>query len=355
MKRACAVLTLLAGCKGILGIESGVLGNDADIDAPIDAPIDMIVDARTCFGTFQPICLTQMPPDVLQVTENKDFDAIADCTESESGLMNDVCVVAAKHIIVNAGVTIGSRGSRFIVFVGTEDITINGTIDAWNAGTTSCITQQGVIGSGGAGGSFGTVGGNGSANGTQPRPAVTTVTTLRRGCPGDRGGSGALGGVGGTAGSGIFLVSPSIVLQANARINASGCGGLGGENDRGGGGGGSGGFVLFDSDELAIDAGAVVLSLGGGGGGGGGTTGTRIGDDGTRASTSPLLPGVGGEGNSAASGDGGDGSTGGAGMNGGLGTNQRGSGGGGGGAGIIMLTAATPVIDGTVAPMWRRP
>jgi hypothetical protein len=358
VRLACVVIALLAGCKGILGIESGVVGDggmDSDIDDVIP-PVDVAVDARTCFGTFQQICLSQPPPDIFQVTTSMVLDSATQCTETQTFNGMVLCIQSAKHIVVNAGVTIGSLGDRYLVFVGTEDITIEGTIDSWTAGPSGCTTQQGGVSAGGAGGSFGTAGGNGSPIGTQPRPAATTITTFRRGCDGDPGGSDTQGGNGGDAGSGIFLVSPSIHLKSGARINASGWGGYGGNNDRGGGGGGSGGFILFDSERLQIDAGAVAIALGGGGGGGGGA---GLAEHGKRASATlmPIVAGEGGAGDAAASGDGGDGASTGNGQNGGFGSNGRGSGGGGGGTGVIFATALPSAIvnSGTVVPPIRQP
>ncbi len=361
--RLCAVVAALgallgSGCKNLLGIESGVVadGNAGDgpddSGIPFDAPIDMPIDARTCFGTFQQICLTQPVPDTFHVTT---ATPITTCTETQTVGGVDICIRSAKHIVVNAGASINTLSAAFVVLVATEDIVLNGTLDLWNSGSTTCATPQGGFAGGGPGGSFGGLGGVGTGVivNTQPTPVPTTITTFRRGCAGSKGGSDAQGGDGGAGGSGIFLVSPSIHLTSTARINASGNGGAGGTNDRGGGGGGSGGFVLFDSETLQIDAGAIVLAVGGGGGGGG-AAGTAM--SGTRATTiDGAMPGQGGRGNAAASGDGGDGGLQGAGMPGGLASNNRGSGGGGGGTGVIFATALNPANNGTVAPTLRAP
>lgn len=357
MKLACVAVLALAGCKGILGIESGVVGDrdaridDAADDGDVDGPPP---DARTCFGTFQQICLTDEPPETYQATNATVVDTLLACTDARTIDGVDVCIRSAKHIVVAAGASITTVGNRFLVLVASEDITIAGTLDTWGAGSTTCTTAQAGMASGGAGGSFGALGGAGNgASRTTPKPVPATITTFRKGCRGDDGGSDTQGGGGGEGGPGIFLVAPSIHLTSTARINASGYGGGGGNNDRGGGGGGSGGFIVLDSDTLQVDASAVVIALGagGGGGGGGGTAQT-----GMRATTNlPIVAPAGGLGNAGASGDGGDGGVQAEGGMGGLGTNGRGSGGGGGGTGVIFVTAQNPTINGVVVPTPRAP
>ncbi|MGE0396430.1 MAG: hypothetical protein AB7T06_06900 [Kofleriaceae bacterium] len=356
-------VALGCGCKSILGIESGVVGeredartddaNDADtIDSVIDVPPP---DARTCFGTFQQICLDETPEPELHITALTTIDSLLfQCSETQTIGGVDLCIVSAEQITVDAGAQLATAGLRFVVLVASEKITIAGTLDSWSAGSTTCPTAQGGVGGGGAGGSFGALGGvGGGAQGTPPSAAATTITTFRRGCRGDEGGSDAQGGDGGLGGSGIFLVAPSIQLTSTARINASGYGGSGGNNDRGGGGGGSGGLVVLDAETLAIDTGAVVIATGGGGGGGGGG---GMAPSGTRATTgSPTSPGQGAPGNAAASGDGGDGGLQAAGDMGEPGVNGRGGGGGGGGTGVILVTAPSPTISGTVIPTQRAP
>ena len=355
--KSCVALVVLAGCKGILGIESGVVADANGSDAPLDeAPGNdaPTIDARTCFGTYEQVCLTQLPTIPMTVTSTTLLDTTA-CPDPRTIDGVDVCIWSATRIDVMTGGRLETAGPRFAVLVATEEISIAGTLDSWVAGTTTgCMTAQGGIQGGGAGGSFGTLGGmGGGAQGTVPNPAPTTIDTFRRGCPGDEGGSNALGGDGGLGGSGIFLIAPSIRIANGARINASGDGGGGGTNDRGGGGGGSGGLVVFDSDTLEIETNTVVLAVGGGGGGGGGA---GLAMAGTRANPNVHpMRGVGGMGDCGPCGSGGDGGTTSTGVMGDLGTNGRGSGGGGGGTGVIIVTATAPTITGTVTPSARAP
>ncbi len=360
-------MLLGSGCKNILGLESGVVGtsdgaigdDDATSDGPpgdadVDAMIDVMPDARTCFGAFQQICLTQPVPDTLAITITT---VVTTCSETQTINGVPVCIRSAKHISVGSGATLQTTGAALVVLVATEDITIAGTLDGWNAGAPSCGNNDATgSGTGGPGGSFVAQGGGGGAGGSggaamAALAAEPTITKFRRGCSGGDGGSAAPpGGPGGLAGTGIFLVAPTIHLASTALINASGYGGAGGDNDRGGGGGGSGGLVVLDSDTLLIDAGARVLALGGGGGGGGGNAGTAA--DGTRSTSS--TPGMGGHGGAGASGDGGNASLS-TGMSGGPGGNGHGGGGGAGSVGAILATATTPTNNGTVAPALRAP
>ncbi|MFN0253585.1 MAG: hypothetical protein ACKV2T_42350 [Kofleriaceae bacterium] len=358
MRLAPIAMSVLTGCKGILGIENGVVSGDAAlVDATSDALIDVPPDTRTCWGTFQPICPMPVPTDVYAVSGFTVFDTLFQCPSIETIGGVEVCVKAARVITIAPGTTFQTVGSRHLVLVATEQMTIGGTLDGWGGAASSCNTVNATgTGAGGPGGSLLVFGGDGGASlsaGTNPGAVVPAISTFRRGCPGGNGGSmSPPGGSGGAGGSGIFLVSPSIRITSSARINASGSGGVGGDNDRGGGGGGSGGVIVFDTEALTIEAGAIVVALGGGGGGGGGA---GQGIAGTRAGAiMPVAPGLGGSGNAGASGDGGD-ATLAIGNDGGTATNGRGGGGGGGAVGVILTTTTNVMNNGIVMPALLSP
>lgn len=357
MRLAVVGLVLATGCKGILGIETGVVSDASASDADADAdttPADVLADARTCFGTFQPICPVQPVADTVVVTSA----SLAACTDRQTVGGVAVCVVAARHVTVDQDVVVGTSQGPFVVLVATEDMTISGILDGWTGGVetaTDCPPNDATgAGSGGPGGSFGSKGGSGgSGSGNIVTPsalAATTIPTFRRGCSGGNGGSAAPpGGTGGEGGSGIFLVAPTLHLTSTARINASGTGGGGGSNDRGGGGGGSGGLIVLDAETLQIDSGAIVVAAGGGGGGGGGAGTAQSG--GRTTASLPITGGRGGAGGAAAAGDGGVGSiTIAPGQDGQSGSNSRAGGGGGGGVGAIVVTAVAPMLAGTLVP-----
>jgi len=350
-----AALVLVAGCKGILGIDDPAL---ATIDAPVaDAEIDAEpADARMCFGSLVEFCFDALPTEPRVFTGSTTLIG-DDCTLQPEIGGKRYCVIAATTIEVATGATVRTSSSSLapsdaqVVFVATQRIDVIGALDAWLLGPSpACSTGTAQGHSGGAGGSFGTIGGAGGANlgvATVPGTAVA-AGTIRNGCPG---GSGApSGGDGGASGGAIALVAPTISLASTARLNASGYGGEGGRApERGGGGGGSGGMILLDAEHIAIDAGAILVALGGGGGEG---AGTNDGADGKRGTTSTAMtPPAGGSSNASNGGDGGDGAISSAGSNGDNGVFGNGAGGGGGGGtGQILLRAATIDNRGTIVP-----
>jgi hypothetical protein len=344
---------------------------DAHVDAPVQA-----IDAQLCFGKgVVEVCLKAAP------TTDKTFTATNFNTDGTSCIETfpqtngpDLCVVAYKNLTVSGTVT--ATGSRALVLLGTETVTIsdNGTVDASSRtanptrhgaasnfascpAVTHATSDSGGAG-GGAGGSFGTVGGNGglgdmndngAPDGQAPgavAAAAATPSVLRGGCPGGAGGSGSgqanqAGGDGGDGGGAVYVIAGKTITIAG-NVFASGAGGHADGNvvgsEEGGGGGGAGGMIGLDAPALNI-TGKVVAN--GGGGGGGGTTdrGGTAGGDGTTTSWNAQAD-HGNAGNNPQTGSGGDGARG-ATINAttnldGMDTNG-GGGGGGGGLGVIAV------------------
>lgn len=237
-------------------------------------------------------------------------------------------LIFAQTISLAAGYTVeaGPANGNFITWVASESITINGTIEVLGgpasgatggAGTTT--TNNGYQGGAGATGGTGAgvagtgdendavwlggEGGNGGASGSVAGgsalggPIGTVFYTPSdllwlRGSPkgmfqyaqapvapmgGAGGASGAGdgtndGGGGGGGGGILLLIAPTIVLGANAILNASGGAGAAGvAGNAGGGGGGGGGFVSLQALSLTIPTTAQILTAGGAGGAGAGT------------------------------------------------------------------------------------
>ena len=266
------------------------------------------------------------------------------------------CVVGAKSVIVTSGGRWAITGSRPLVVIATNTMTIDGTIDVAShrgglagagsnapecvAGTAPMVTE------GGPGGSFGGAGGaGGGTDAGAPVPAAPptgALTSLRGGC-GGRPGSGANAGGPGRGGGALAVLAENLVLSGT--INVSGASGFGAGLSSGGGGGGSGGMILLDAPSIVVGTAGQIFANGGGGGEGGG--GSNGGNDGTD-STAPLTIGQGGGGNAGAGGNGGNGAAG----TSAAGSGQNGSdsgGGGGGGAGVIRVIP-TQTLGGAVSP-----
>lgn len=248
----------------------------------------------------------------------------------------ELMVVAAPNITIASDAVVTVTGARALVLVATEDLIIDGSLNASaNLSTPgpggndapSCVDQsggpgftmtfptQGQGGSGGGGGAFGGAGGNGgivhlsSGTGGPGGSAGGTaeLIPLRGGCPGGNGGTRTgdpmPGGTGGGGGGALQLVAGGKVSIAGV-VSAGGGGGLRGSVfggttppvitsiGRAGGGGGSGGAVLLEAVVVEV-TGAVTAN--GGGGGEGQYSGFLIDADGANAALDSATPALGGD------------------------------------------------------------
>lgn len=367
------------------GAQSGVcVGEEVPIDGPMppddgDPSIDMPpnIDARTCFGTPHEICLMTLPSGPRTLPTTIDTDQDCDQVESPAGGV-PLCVVSGAQVTID---NTRAEGSRPLVIVATETITITGNLDVSSrrnqtpgAGANSAACQRNAIdgeddgggGGGGGGGGFGAAGGsaglgdtnrsNGGGAGTEATGgtggAMSISAFIRGGCRGGDGGStngnnggsgqGTNHGVGSNGGGAVYLIAnTSITIQASGAIYASGGGGDGGDTTSGaGGGGGSGGLIGLDAP--TITAMGIIAANGGGGGGGAGNTDGGNGGDGAQPGVTATwnqraAGGTGGAQNPSANTPGGQG-----GVTGNLAgevspASPGGSGGGGGGVGVIWV------------------
>ena len=262
-------------------------------------------------------------------------------------------VIVAGAIEVRTLATLRATGSRPLLIVSWEDISIAGVVDVSsgaelgagaNPSVCSAATPGGDDtdgGGGGGGGAFGGAGGDGAdaRDGTDAAggsgATASAVPGFRGGCAGARGGNGqsALGGAAGNGGGAVYLVARK-TLTIGGRVLASGEGGFGSGGDRSGGaGGGSGGMIGFEAVTLNLLQDSVIAANGGGGGGGSNQNTGAPGQSGLPE----AQPAIGGDGESTPAGDGGNGGYSAvlAGQDGT--TSDRGGGGGGGGAGFVLF------------------
>jgi hypothetical protein len=299
---------------------------------------------------------------------------------------NDVCVLAAASIIVQPGVVLFAHGSIPLALFA-RSITLQGTVDVAShlgrpvgAGSLLAGCVPGKLPTGGGGGRGGDGADRGGHGGNDGSAAMTgasgggsfSFNSLGNGgCGGTQGSVGASSGgsdggnvTGGAGGGAIWIVSLSspLILDAGAKINASGSGGAGGKDPgRGGSGGGAGGLILLQAPSIQLDPGAAVFANGGHGGGGGGANASQLGFTGGADGSDPTDPSSGGGGGTGGlDGDGGTGTA--AGGDGGSGypspirdgkpgaSDGHGGGGGGGGPGAIRVVAATDITGLNVSP-----
>jgi hypothetical protein len=291
-----------------------------------------------CIGSLMPTCLSTWPTDVVLLPDLNP-DTSPHCNpETELA-----CVVAGKTIIVDGIVT--PSGSRPLVLVATDSVSLLGLIFMTNHSSTPCASAGTASGSGGAGGPGTSVPAIGAGVGWVA-PAMDAFQ-LRFGCPGQVGSGMTAAVAGGRGGGALYVAAPEIYLDA--WIDVSGGGGTGGASGaNGGGGGGSGGMIVLDASSTITVGPFTWLEAHGGGGGEGG--GGGVGDGGSVPS--------GGSGNNTNGGDGGAGAsleitdttlldvddsttgTSGQGSSGG----STGGGGGGGGPGLITLIGDVVLI-----------
>jgi hypothetical protein len=351
--RAWIVVAMLAGgCRQLWGL--GDTPGHSARDAPaLDADDDGGPDAQACFGGMlqQTFCFPSVPTDDKSFQQPVQINTDSDPACEPS--IASACVIGGATIAI--GGTLSGTGSRALVLVAVDSLTITGTLDvasrisshqvgAGSNPTGGCTLGNSMVGGGGAGGSFGGRGGDGG-DGQQAggiAGEAITLTTLRGGCPGGSGGGVVLADGGG--GGGALYLYAGTQITVNGTIDASGGGGAGAQpGPTGGGGGGAGGLIVLDTAAVAATTGLIIAS---GAGGGEGSSTTIAGTNGSDPiDTNPANGGNGGS-------NGGRGGRGtGAGMldgeNGAMNNNQSG-GGGGGGAGYIRSRVA--FLAGKVQP-----
>lgn len=342
------------------GSLSGVcVGDEPEIDAGIDGSIDGSVDAppsALCLGTPLRVCLTTTPtqPLVFGATINTQNDCAQIVTQTNGP---DLCVIAGTTVTAPGATRV--TGTRPLVVVATDTMTIQGSLDASSApGTAAAGANPAACamagtgaddtggGAGGAGGSFGAKGGDGgrgdennngnpagqAAGGIAAGPQISDV--VRGGCGGGNGGDAGAGRGTGSAGGGVvyLIAGTSITIATNGGVFAAGAGGGAGPACGGGGGGGSGGMVGLDAPTITI-TGKVAANGGGGGGGGSSSTAAALGANGTTTMWNTRAAGGASPGGNGVAG--GQGSAIGN-LTGEKGTNgDCGGGGGGGGVGVV--------------------
>jgi len=390
-------------CSAGLTCERGMMANSPDggTTSPDGAPVDLSpICPSIALGNpqFNAAACATPTSSLLQITADTSFDSDLG-TSNAAGLtcarvhntgasVGDICVLAAASIVVQSGVVLSAHGTLpFALFA--QSITIQGTVDVAShlggqvgAGSTTTGCARGSLPTGGGGGRGGDAAERGGPGGDDGSNIMTGATgggsfsfndITGGGCGGTRGGTGGAVGVpgsdggnatGGTGGGAVWIVSLSsdLIIDAGAKINASGASGIGGQHEgEGGAGGGAGGLILLQAPRIRLDPSAAIFANGGHGGGG---TGSNMGLSGFTFGTDGTDP-VG----AMSGGDGGAG-----GLDGGLGTGMpgggdggpgfpftardglrgttdaHGGGGGGGGPGAIRVVSATDIAGPNVSP-----
>lgn len=366
--RAWIVVLSLSACEGSSSNPPPADGS-ADGPAADTGPI--------CFGSgdlIDPICFTAAEVAAFPEAPPMTIDTSACADVRSQGIGPDYCLVTAKNVTVSG--TLRATGTRPLVLIGAQRVTVTGTLDVASyqsepaiagAGAddpASCLAPVGPIdggpsgggpqdaGGGGGGGGFRGRGGTGiggvglGADGGFGGPMRPLPGPFEAGCFGGAGGAGLQPGPRRSHGGGGVYVMAGIEITIGGTIAAWGAGGVGGTARAGGAGGGSGGMIALAAPRVTVGAGARLLATGGGGGEGGSPSVTgESGKDGDLST-----PGItsacghdGGVGGRTGGGDSGDLNGGGAGCAGG---------GGGGSAGWIFVFSAAKTLDAgaTIAP-----
>jgi hypothetical protein len=338
-----------------------------EVCVPEDGPDGGGPVAQGCFGSFIKVCL-DVPPAALTLTtqpiDTSDASAATKCLRYTATPAVDACVIAAQTITIPGGNTVAVIGTRPLILLARDSLTITGVLDASSRrarrGPASdggpCpmnFTNPTFSGQGG-GGWGGTFGGSGSNGGSTPGSGVggiagnlLNITALGGGCPGGNG-AGSGGGSPGHGGGAVLLLASKIAIDGT--VNASGAGGGGGKASSantgpgGGGGGGAGGMIVLEAPTVQITG--RCFANGGGGGEGGQTGSPGLDGNAGSESSAPDSTGDGGTLGTFRGGDGGDGGVGTRGATaGGAGegtSDAGGGGGGGGGVGIIKILSPQP-------------
>jgi hypothetical protein len=310
------------------------------------------------------VCTNATPMASVMLAGTVNTDTFQLCAPHVQGPgLSDLCVVWGITVGLASGSTVRLEGSRPLVLVGIQGITIEGTLDAashidsMTAGPGADAPQCSLpsppmfSGNGGAGGAAGGTGqGAGGAGGrsgsaSQGTPgAPTTLTGVRGGCSGGLGLSTDAQCTRGLGGGAVYLISSTaITITATGAINASGGAARGGGGS--GCGAGSGGLIGFDAAQINQ---LGKLFANGGGGSSGANGGASIdGND----SASPQIGGLGGF--NSAGGSGGNGAAaatlvGSPGAS--VATNLHGGGGGGGAGWIVVYGGASIPASVNVSP-----
>lgn len=337
----------------------GFSGSGSPPDAAPDSKLDS-ADAmpQLCLEGLVSFCVDQAPTVDKVFSSNTSIDTAtsSECAQLSLTSGGNLCVILARSITVETGVTLRAFGARPLALVASGVITLRGTVDVSSkrlvlteagAGSRTCAHQQAPgndVGGGGgaAGGSMAARGGDGGAGdtdglgddtqrGLSGGTTAQPTTALVGGCHGQAGGNGDMpGGIGGFGGGAVYLRGASILLADGSAVRAAGAGGTGGGVDAGGGGGGSGGVIYLETPLLT--ASGLLLATGGGGGqggtGGGGGQSGEFGDDATTTAAAAggdmaMRGGNGGDGATTDTGEAGSQAT-------------AGGGGGGGGTGYVL-------------------
>ena len=267
--------------------------------------MDVIGDAEWEIDTSDPATIRD--PD------GNDVDrSFVETAQVGSGPM--LVILAVESLQIDEGVGLRVTGARPLVVFASDDITVNGTIDAnarldqpgpngggpgegppnapgsvggsGNNGTGNTADRRDGGGGGGAFGSAGGTGGNGcdSSNnciGGGPGGIANDDSGLSILSGGSGGGNGAASETsgcatvnpGGAGGGAVQLSSESVITVGSmGGIHTGGGGGMGGSNvdtpcAGGGGGGGSGGAIYLQAPRITM--GGTLAANGGGGGGAG--------------------------------------------------------------------------------------
>lgn len=373
MRGALRLVLFASGCSQFFGLDQPV-GVDARGVGDIGQSGDgATADARSCFGSGEfAVCLRTLPTQSIALTSGSTLDTTSSslCASGPSiwvsAAQPAACFVIATTITVS---DLRVTGSRFVVFVASDSITVGGRVDAASHGLSvspgapvgpcaSAIAPGSSAngGGGGAGGSFmsrggdGGTGNNGLTTAGLAAPADALAPgVLRGGCGGQRGAAGGIGASGGLPGGAVYLVAGnSITLGPAAIISVSGAGAEASSNKGGGGGGGSGGMIVLYAPSIMSSSSTRLVANGGGGSAGASTGNGAVGMD--PDLTTPLVSALGGTGAGGA-GSGGDGfAVGSPAVNGQNGSSSDGGGGGGGGAGYIRANVALGNVVASPTP-----
>lgn len=370
-------------------------GPARDREPPCDCALGCEPGTSTCYeilpsGGFTATSYDTIPSINSSVTlDTDDCELTVGWTTVKGGVQDGACVVALTSLSIPPSGTLRGAGSRPLVLLVEQSVSVSGLIDVGASGATpgpgggkggvgaaggpgaagdgpgggkvcSCTMAEGDD-CGGGGGGFGSVGGDGGEEGTPCTVTSTGGSTyggsldpLVGGSGGASSGQSTAGAVsGGGAGGGALQISCAGTIQVNGAISAGGGGGLAGTPDAGagssvgGGGGGSGGAILLEAADIT-GKGLVAANGGGGASGGRESCGAGLaGEDGSAT----LDPARGGLSGGTDCGAGGDGAAGTAPAGAGQSTSATSAGGGGGGGGGLGRIRLNWLNHGATAPL----